>query len=135
MTKLTLFEKTVMCKLLHGEHPFLENLRNQFLHCEVVSQNYTGMGFFIDFKVDKKFAYGNVNSEIGDVDAKMDGIQHGIGFVLFIRQGLLSMLEGYTYDEPYPTEIVQYSLYYINGNERGDVRNLVGFPLKAIVQT
>jgi hypothetical protein len=36
------------------------------------------------------------------VIARMEGLEHGAGFMLFIDDGVLVMLEGYTYDEPWP---------------------------------
>jgi hypothetical protein len=115
---LTKFEKAVMDKLLHGEHFLLEKLRIQLAQCYVSKREFTGVGFWTDFKVNSKLAYGNVNFHLGDVHANVVGVQHGIGFVLFIEHGLLSNLEGYTYDEPYPENITQYTLYYETGDER-----------------
>ena len=118
MNELTIFEKSVMAKLLCGSHPLLENLRNQLAQCRISSREHTEVGFFVNFDVETKLSYSDVNLEIGDVDAKIDGVQHGVGFVLFIRQGRLSMLEGYTYGEPYPKDITQYTLSYDTGDER-----------------
>ena len=41
---------------------------------------------------------------LGDVHGAADNVKHGLGFVLFVVDGVLSMLEGYTYDEPWPDE-------------------------------
>ena len=120
--KLTDFEKAIMDKLLHGFHPFLKNLRTQLAQCHIINREFTGVGFFVDFDVDAQLSYGDVNLEIGDVDAEVEGVQHGVGFVLFIREGRLSMLEGYTYDEPYPKNISQYTLNYDTKDGRDFVK-------------
>ena len=116
--ELTTFEKAVLEKLLYGEHPVLENLRFQLKQSRITSREFTGVGFFIHFGVDTKLVYEDVNFEIGDVDAKIDGVQYGVGFVLFIRQGRLFMLEGYTYDESWPENVTQYALYYMRPKTR-----------------
>jgi hypothetical protein len=48
----------------------------------------------------------------GDVNADLDGLQHGAGFVVFVRGGRLATLEGYSYDEPWPTEVRSFRLTY-----------------------
>ena len=109
---LTNFEKSVMEKLLFGLHPCLENLRTQLAHCRAIKREFTGVGFFIFFDIDPKLAYGDVNFQLGDIHAKVAGVRDGVGFVLFIEKGLINNLEGYTYDEPYPKKIEQYTLNY-----------------------
>jgi hypothetical protein len=41
---------------------------------------------------------------IGDVSGELEGLANGAGFVLFIRDGRLKMLEGFTFDEPWPVD-------------------------------
>jgi hypothetical protein len=40
----------------------------------------------------------------------MDGVAHGVGLVLFVEEGRLALLEGFTYDDPWPDEIANYSI-------------------------
>jgi hypothetical protein len=47
---------------------------------------------------------------IGDVSADIDGLEHGVGFILCIEDGYLHMLEGYTFEGPWPDRIITYSL-------------------------
>jgi hypothetical protein len=51
------------------------------------------------------------------VSGTADGVMHGLGFLLLVEDGLLRMLEGYTYDEPWPAEVRNLRLSY--SNERG----------------
>ena len=115
MSELTNFENRIMKMLLDGDHPLLENLRHQFEQCRVSSRKFTGVGFFTDFEVDARLAYGKINLELSDIHINnVVGIRYGIGIVLFIREGVLSFLEGYTYDpESYPENISQYDLSYL----------------------
>ncbi len=73
------------------------------------------MGFFTEFH----HPLGAIRLEapkrvrFGDVLADVEGLQHGAGFVLFVDDGLIVMLEGYsTANEPWPTEIHNFALRY-----------------------
>ena len=51
-------------------------------------------------------------------------LAHGAGFVLFIRGGRLSMLEGYTYDEPWPDQVRGFSLRYSDPERKAELAKL-----------
>jgi hypothetical protein len=110
-------EKAVMQKLLDGDHPILVALRNQVVAAKIKDRQFTGVGFFLHFEIDPKLALpGNLNLEIGDVMGTLPGVEHGSGYILFIREGVLSMLEGFTYDDPWPESISDFHLgYIVNG--------------------
>ena len=40
--------------------------------------------------------------ERGHVDIQVEGVEHGAGCVLFVRGGVISVLEGFTYDDEWP---------------------------------
>lgn len=67
-------------------------------------------------RVDKAFPVKG-NFETGDINAYVSSLETGLGFVLFIREGVLSMLEAYTYDnEAFPENLDSAVLSYgING--------------------
>lgn len=48
---------------------------------------------------------------IGEVGAEFPGLQHGAGFLLFIRGGVVTMLERYTYDESWPESTDEFALH------------------------
>lgn len=109
-------EKKVMEMLLRDDDPVLEVLYHQYQVCTVHKREFTGAGFFTDFSIPKVVQrVGKKSFAFGDVIADIESLKHGAGFVLFIEDGLLSMLEGYTYDEPWPREIKNFQLSYING--------------------
>jgi len=49
---------------------------------------------------------------------KIAGMSHGAGFVLFIDYGNMNMLEGFSYDEPWPSSIAKFTLEYSTEGER-----------------
>lgn len=108
------FEKAVMELLLAGEERTLEVLRIQMGHASVVSRKLTGAGFFTDMSVAPEAApVRDLPSFVfGDVEASVSGLQHGAGFLLYIKGGFLSMLEGYCYSEHWPETITSFELRY-----------------------
>jgi hypothetical protein len=52
---------------------------------------------------------------ISDVGAEIEGVRHGVGFVLFIQDGRLDCLEGFTYDDPWPDEVKLRRWYSLPG--------------------
>ena len=117
-------EQAVLDKLLAGDHPVLATLRQQMSQARLVKRENTGVGFYYDFEVDSSAPTVANDFHIGDVHAEIEGLAHGAGFVLFIRNGRISMLEGYTYDEPWPDQIRGFSLKYTNPNRKAELAKL-----------
>lgn len=106
--ELTALERAVIASLLSPEHPVTEALRYQADHCRIASREFTAVGFYTALEVPQDappapVAPGRLN--LGDVTAVIDGLDHGAGFVLWIEDGVLQVLEGFSYDEPWPQEI------------------------------
>jgi hypothetical protein len=88
----------LMPLLLAGDHPTYSLLREQYARAAIRKVELTGVGFSVTFEVPTdiartvpaKFAGGNVRIEV-------EGIKHGAGCILFVRDGVLSVLDGYTY--------------------------------------
>ena len=78
-----------------------EALENQLATGAVLSRENTGHGFFTDFAVDRTAtpAIGGERLRQGPGEAKIDGLEHGMGFVLWLEEGYADCLEGYCYGE------------------------------------
>jgi hypothetical protein len=112
---LNAFERAVLEKLLDGKHPVLAALRAQLDSCEVSSREFTGCGFFTTLKVDRSVEPAPTSRpriQVVDVGGKISSLEHGAGFVLFVTDGYLDFLEGFSYDEPWPPEFSEFSLHY-----------------------
>ena len=120
-------EDGVMEMLLAGDDPKLSCLRAQWSASTIVKRTFTGAGFFVDFAIpaDLPRLQLDETSHFGDVQAEIEGLQHGAGFVLFVSKGALDYLEGYSYDESWPTDIGCFQLSYPNGKQR-DLTTLWG---------
>lgn len=114
MEGLNALEQAVLDKLLSGDHPALSTLRAQAAQARLVGRELSGVGFFCSFEVPPEAPRLEPpgSFDIGDVNADVSGLKHGAGFVLFIRNGRLDMLEGFSYDEPWPQAIGQFMLTY-----------------------
>jgi len=110
---LTPLEKAVVDMLLQKRGEPFDTIRQQLAHASVTKREFTGVGFFTEFAVqaDASVRRNLPDATIGDVGAKFPMLQHGAGFLLFIRDGVVSMLEGYTYDEPWPASTDEFRVY------------------------
>ena len=106
-------EKDIMKLLLTGPDDFFDILREQYANAEVKSREYTGVGFFTVYQIkDHCRRVENRNFQIADGEGSLNEDNVSIGFVLFIREGKLETLEGFTYDDRWPEKIYKYKLWY-----------------------
>lgn len=115
MNKLNELEAAVLDKLLTGELAALACLRAQRQRIHVTKRESTGVGFFTEFgHPDDAVKLATSKSiRFGDVLAELDGLDHGAGFLLFIDNGLITMLEGYANaNEVWPDKPGRFVLQY-----------------------
>jgi len=119
---LTQFERDVLDRILRGDDPVIEALRRQLAAASVSGRQFTGVGFYTDFVVpDDVPRVHNVDEslgtesdfEVGDVGAIFEDANVEVGFILFVRRGRITFLEGYTYgDDTWPEREGKYRLFY-----------------------
>lgn len=115
--ELSALEVAVLDKLLTDEHPVLIGLREQLKNARVKSRELSGVGFFTDFEWPSGVAPvvgAPAFVRFGDLHAEFEGLEHGAGFVLFVDDGIVTMLEGYTYDGAWPKDEKPVSLEYVS---------------------
>jgi hypothetical protein len=120
----TLLESQVLARFLVGDEPSLAVLRQQLGHLVVTSRESSSAGFSTHFRITIA-AHGlvpPVSSQLNDVFFQTPKLENGGGFVLRIAKGYLELLEGYTFDEPWP-ETMEFRLHYFDGDRRdfGDI--------------
>ncbi|MBR0875051.1 hypothetical protein JQ633_32160 [Bradyrhizobium tropiciagri] len=64
-----------------------------------IARENTGAGFHTTLDVSYPSPINGVTSPLGCVDATVAGLQHGMGFLLWLRDGHISKLEGFSYGE------------------------------------
>lgn len=110
-------EVAVLQALFAGDHPALEILRNQARNSKVQERTLTGAGFFshLELVAPCPRLPSRPSLRIGDVLAEVPGLEAGMGFLVYIDDGLLTALEGYTFEEPWPENLDRFSLSYVGG--------------------
>ena len=122
---LTDFEKHILELILAGDHHVLQSLRSQLGNCCVTNREFTGCGFFTSLEVVPSESVARIGSRrlhVGGVVAKIPGLKHGAGFILFVKNGYMCTLEGYTYNEQWPASFDSYELAYESGTR--DIQSL-----------
>jgi len=117
-------EQTILTMLLAGEHPLLAVLREQLAVVEVENREFSGVGFFTELRVPPAAPRwdGAPRLIIGDVYAEMTGFTQPVGFLLFVNDGALDMLECFIHDDQWPTtEPALVRAYYVRTSEKSEV--------------
>ena len=102
--------------VLTGDTPALEVLRNQYKKSTITSIDKSSVGCFVEFKVDDNIKkIEPQNAYIGDVFLELEQNTSSIGVILFIENGVISMLEFYTHgDDMFPDTFENYQFIYAN---------------------
>ena len=104
---LTSLEKTVIDAILEKQGDPFDAVRAQLQYATVSARRFTGVGFFTDFVIppDAPVRRDLADTTFGDIGADLPTLKHGVGFLLFVRRGTITMLEGFSYDEPWPDDV------------------------------
>jgi len=87
-------------QLLDGDHPALVILREQLQRSHLGVITLSGVGFFADINVPiDALKVDPPNITGGHATIELSNVKHDAGCVLFVRDGHLSVLEGYTYGD------------------------------------
>lgn len=101
-------EEQVMQSLLEGEDERLQILREQFRVSELKMRNMTGVGFYLHFNVPRDAPRIPGNSDFlidRHLDAEIEGLSYGAGFILWGKDGAIYQLEGYTVADDWPEQV------------------------------
>jgi hypothetical protein len=120
MMTVNKMESMVFDQLLYGDCEILSVLREQRKTMTVSSREFTGAGQYTYLYVPDPVVLvgGEKSFVLEDVVGYSDDTKHGFGFVLYVEAGKLLLLEGYTYDEPYPEEAENFRCEYKTGVDR-----------------
>ncbi len=103
---MTPLESAILHAFLSGDMPALAALRNQAAAASVRLREFTGVGFFTHFEVPADVPRLPFRGRfvLSDVGADVEGTEYGAGFVLFVEDGVLDCLEGFTYTGEWPAD-------------------------------
>ena len=89
-------EKAVLDAIFSETPELAPILEQQFGRAAVTTRENTGAGFFTTIEVCKDAPRANGPGVLGyETHARVKGLTHGLGFVLFMEDGRLRLLEGY----------------------------------------
>ena len=113
--------------LLDGDDNVLDELRNQFLNSKVEYRDFTGVGFFTGYLIREDIPpiLNGKDFYFGDVIALHETLEFPFGFVLFIRNGYLLTLEGYTFgDDTWPDDFTNVIIKFNTPDGKRDFHKL-----------
>lgn len=114
MSNFTNLELGALNSIFAETPEFSSDLVQQFERASVTERENSGSGFFTTISVLSCSPRVNSSSVLGHrTIASIEGLAHGMGFVLFMDEGYLNMLEGYTFEEsttPLNLEEVGYTI-------------------------
>lgn len=121
-TELEELSHSVMAMLLVGDDEVPATLRRQYEVASIVEENPDGVGFFIYYEVPDESLRLQTKRQsftICDVDGRVADVEDAVGFILFVMDGFISSLEGYSLTlDSWPTKNDGIVLYYRGGGER-----------------
>jgi len=99
MEVLSSLERAVLNAIALQVPEVADALAGQQVKVRVTARKNTGRGFYTTLDVSHCSPIKGVASPVGDVGATVAGLQHGMGFLLWLRDGHIHELEGYAYED------------------------------------
>ena len=108
MTRLE-FELVIIADIINGYPEYKEKLQKQLSIAAVKDRKLSTYGFSTDYIIDapNEVTLGNDIQLMLETDGcRVNELDRGSGYILWIKNGLIHSLEGYSYKEPWPKEIL-----------------------------
>lgn len=107
---------SVIEMLLSGNDPIFDLLKKQYQSAKIIKEEASSVGFYIDYDTstaEQLSSNYKCSFQFGDVDGDIGEVKNAVGFILYIRNGYLSTLEGYTNTiDVWPDNDSNISLHY-----------------------
>ena len=107
----TQFEIDVLTALLGSVE---SAVRDQVAQCRVIKREFTGVGLFSDLVVVQHPPAPSATWDwkwvTGDVYLDHPDLNHGAGAMVLVKDGLLCLLECFTYSDPWPDDMESWSI-------------------------
>ena len=90
------FEKKIMEMSLSSQHDPHGFFWEQYLNATIISRTFTGVGFLTTFCVPDSLVKNNISKNFCEVTAEFKDTDITLLFTIFIKDGRLDFLEGFT---------------------------------------
>ncbi len=112
---LNIVEKALIKYFLQSKKISIDDEERFFSDIPVKERRFTSVGSFTDFEQSKKLKVGKesetyVYSELG---AKVNDSAE-TGYLVYIKNGYIDCIEGFTYGEPWPVNITHIQPYTLS---------------------
>lgn len=103
---LSPLERRVLDRLLEGRHPTLVGLRAQVSHVRVTRRTSDSSGLVVELGGTAPVAAAGDGRtfQLLDVYGRVAGLDHDVGFILFVEEGRLARLEGQPLEGDWPDD-------------------------------
>src|SRR5205823_2606897 len=99
MRRLSPIERTVLEAAAHDYEALADVLREQIAIAQVIDFRNTGAGFFSTVTVSPEAPQLPDKSPLDAATGSVGNIEHRMGFLVFVKNGYVSLIEGYTYGD------------------------------------
>lgn len=102
------FEKIIISDIIEQYPEYKQKLQSQLEKITVQKREFSTYGFSTYYSVIavEETLGDDENLRIGKHQWNINGLNHGSDFILWIKSGLISCLEGFSYNEPWPDKIL-----------------------------
>ncbi len=97
MQSLSALERAVLEAIALQVPEYADAFARQLARARVIARKNTGTGFYTTLDVSSGDRIYGVSSPLGDVGAAVGHLEHGMGFLLWLKEGRMHELEGYSY--------------------------------------
>ena len=98
--KMKKYERRILEAIIeNADKSIRSKLYCQYKELSVVKREFTGVGFYIYFELpDPSYAIADLTDvpilRLGGIAAEIKGLKHGADFILYVKHGVITMLEG-----------------------------------------
>lgn len=108
MIKISKFEEMIITDIIEHNPDYREILLSQFNAAKVKERKKYERGFCTDYVIDdgvQTFGDG-VDMRLSGSQWNINDVDNGTDYILWVKNGKISSLEGFTYEEKWPDEII-----------------------------
>jgi hypothetical protein len=117
--KITELEKIVIERMLVDRTLKPVKLAVDFDRVSIRDREFTGAGFLTEFERSEELKLFDDKTSLrwGKVGARLNASELETGYLIYVDDGFLTTIEGYTYGEEWPHQIEQIDLYELKAGE------------------
>lgn len=103
------FENLIISDIIAQYPEYSDFLEKQYRSAKVTKRENTGHGFFTDYAITDQSSRIDDSPDLtlGKHQWNLNGLKNGSDYILWVKEGLFTCLEGFCYgEEPWPDEII-----------------------------